>query len=145
MLNVVLIDGVLGTDPYVWKTRNGPIAKFKLGYRPPSFKRERKVRETDPNKIYWHNIVVFTPSLVRKVAFLRKKDYVVVSGMLFNDVWEDANGIIHKFTYIAAKEIFTGLPIWFIHNNFSRDPISPDVLGLDLVKKNTDKEEDNGE
>ncbi len=106
-LNKVQFIGNLGADPEIRTTQDGKeIATLSLATS-ESWKDKTTGEKTE--KTEWHQIVIFTPGLVKLAkSYLKKGSKIYLEGQLRHRMWTDKSGIDRYSTEVVLSG-FNGL------------------------------------
>lgn len=101
MINKVILIGNVGADPEIRVTQSGSqLAKFGLATS-ESYKDKEGIRQT---KTEWHNIVIYSDSLVNVVkSYVKKGSKLYIEGSIHTRKWSDSSNIERYTTEIILQ------------------------------------------
>ena len=104
-MNIVILGGYLGEDPELRFT-NSDQAVCKMRMATTSRYKDSKTGEWQKMS-EWHNVVVWGKRGEALAGFLRKGEYITVTGELRTRQWETKEGEKRRSTEVIAKDVET--------------------------------------
>lgn len=100
-INQIFLTGRLGQDPEVKYFESGTNnAKFSIGVNRWNKKAEKEIVSWIPC-VAWGSLAEYVGE------YIKKGDFVFISGSLQKETWQDSNGIQKSNTYVLIEQIKT--------------------------------------